>query len=358
MQNLVECIPNISEGRDKEKINKIISFLKEKTTAKVLHIEMGASTNRTVITFLCELKELDSVATAFIQTVFQEIDMKQHHGTHPRSGAIDVFPFVALGSTDKKELNIKIEKLAQKVFKQFDIPVYLYALSAKNQKRISLSNIRRGEYENIFEKIKVLKPDFDGQNKNNILKHGAITMGQRDLMIAYNINLATKDISIAKKIAEIIRESGSTNKQVEAKANTQKSNVKKPSGIFKGLKSLGWYIDEYGFTQVSCNIMNYNTAPMHLVFEKISELAKQMGTEVNGSEVIGLIPEKALIDAGIYFNISNNSTTNKANNNLSTKKIIGIAIKKLGLNSIKKFIPEKRILEYLVNETYNIKTKI
>lgn len=326
MAQLIECIPNISEGRDNAKIAEIAAVIQEHKAVILLNIDTNKAANRTVFTFAGEAADVFLAAGALITKAGELIDMAAHTGEHPRMGAVDVCPFVPISGISTEELMQMTEQFAEKTAEKNGISLYMYEYNAKWPHRKRLEQIRKGEYEGLAAKIATQdwKPDYGCAEFN--AKFGAMVTGTRDYLIAYNINLATKNAGVAKKIAEQIRESGKT--QIE---NGERKNI---PGIFAGLKAIGWYISDFGCAQVSMNITNMKTAKMHEVFETVKRLAQELGTDTAGSELIGMMPFEALRASGEYYSEGE-----------SIDRQIEIAIARLGLNSVKAFEPNEQILE-------------
>lgn len=315
-KSLFECVPNVSEGRDESIISKLEDSIKKH--AKLLHKDVGHSANRTVFTYVGNREEVLKASYALIEKSLELIDMQKQSGEHPRLGAVDVCPFIPLKNAsidDCVELSIE---LAKKVSSKLNIPVFLYQSSAINKERVRLANIRRGEFEGLEEKLNDpnWKPDYGPSKKHS--SFGALTTGARDFLIAYNINLQTTDEKIAKRIAKKLRGSGEKN----------------------SCRAIGWFMDQYSCAQVSTNLTNYRDFNIHLAYEACKELAKKEGTQVTGSEIIGLIPLEAIIEASNYYNTKNVLK-------LESEKI-ELVIKKLGLSSLKEFDPRKKIIENLL----------
>lgn len=327
---LVECIPNFSEGRDKSIIDSIAKAIQSVGNTKVLHVDMGYDANRTVITFVSKADTIVEAAFQGIRAATEKINMAHHHGIHPRMGATDVCPFVPLRNISMEQTIILSKLLAKRVGEELNIPVYLYEHSATHADRANLAYLRKGEYESIPEKLKdtIWLPDYGPATFN--VKSGMTAIGARNFLIAYNINLKTKDVNIAKRIAADIRESGSIKNGIHHK------------GKFKGLKAIGWYMESYHCAQVSTNIVDIFSAPIHEVFEAVKSLAEYYGTQVTGSELIGLIPQQILINAGRYY--SSTTFHEDINNNL-----INLAINSLGLNNLSEFISDEKIIEKLID---------
>jgi glutamate formiminotransferase / formiminotetrahydrofolate cyclodeaminase len=295
MEKIIECVPNFSEGVDKSKIDLIIKEI-EKYDVDIIGKEIGASTNRTVITFIGKAEKVIEAAFHSIKIAQQIIDMKLHKGEHPRMGACDVCPIVPLVNITMEECVELAKKLGKRVADELEIPVYLYEYAASSEIRKSLSYLRSGEYESLETKLKILKPDFGPTElTEKIKKSGATVIGARDILIAYNVNLNTKDKRIANEISQDIRESG---KVVIDEKTKEKKNV---SGRMKAVKAIGWYVEEFGIAQVSINLLNYKINSMHQVFDEIEKLAFKKGVRVTGSEVCGVVPLDSIIEAGKYY---------------------------------------------------------
>ena len=316
--NLIECVPNISEGRDKNKINKILAELTSVKEVELLGCEMGESTNRTVITFVAPKEIIISAALILIKKSIELIDMSKHFGVHPRIGCVDVCPFVPYKKTTLEDCAEIAKNVASEVSKNFNVPVYLYGASANNFKRQQLSFLRKGGYENLAEKLTLCPPDF-GPNTltDTVKKSGALCIGARNFLLAYNINLNTKDLTVTKNIAKELR------------------------AQLPGIKTLGWYITEYGCCQVSINIEDYKKAPLYLVYETCKNIADKLNIKVTGSEIIGLTPKDALLDtAKFYLN-----KQNKIMLGMPHEEVFNLIIKNLNLSQITPFIPEEKVLE-------------
>ncbi len=352
MKKIIECVPNISEGRDSKKINEIASVVKEINGVKLLNIDPGKATNRTVITFVGEPKQVIEAAFLLIKKAKELIDMSKHFGEHPRMGATDVCPLVPINNVSMEECIDWAHKLGERVGNELSIPVYHYEEAAKVDKRKNLANCRQGEYEGLSKKIidPKWKPDFGPAEFNkSVEKSGATAISARDFLVAYNINLNTTSTRRANAIAFDIREAGRI-KRVGGKITGKilKDSSGKPikeSGLFKYVKGIGWYIKEYGIAQISYNLTNINISPLHKVFEKTCERAIARGMRVTGSELVGLVPKKVLIDAGIYF-----LKKQKRSIGIHEKEIIKIAIKSLGLDELSPFNVKERVIEYMLED--------
>jgi len=352
---LIECVPNISEGRNKIIIDKIVDVVDSVDGVKLLNVDPGKATNRTVITFVGEPEKVIEAAFLLIQKAQELINMSLHKGEHPRMGAVDVCPLIPISNISMEETVEYAHKLSKRVGNDLNIPVYCYEYAAKEQKRINLSNCRSGEYEGLSKKIitKEWKPDYGPNDFNeSVVKSGVTAISARDFLIAYNINLNSTSSRRANAIAFDLREAGRIKREgdkISGKIiNDSKGNPLRQPGLFKNLKGIGWYIEEYGIAQISYNLTNINVTSLHDVFEKTCERATARGLRVTGSELIGLVPKKVLIDAGKYF-------LKKQSRSLAIpeRDIIQIAVKTLGLDELQPFNQDERIIEYaLKNENH------
>ncbi len=346
---IVECVPNFSEGRDKNIIQAIADEIQQTPQVKLLDIYSGESTNRTVITYIGTPNGVKEAAFKSIKKAAELIDMCNHQGVHPRLGATDVCPFVPVADVTMEQCSEIARTVGKRVGEELGIPVYLYEKSATREDCQSLANIRSGQYEKLAEKIHDLKwrPDF-GETKFNA-KSGATVMGARDFLIAFNVNLATKQKKIAQHIAATIRESGQVKRDSSGAIVHDKSGVRlRTAGLLKAVRAIGWYIEEFGHTQVSMNLTNFRVSPLHIVYDTIRSEAMKMGTQVTGSELVGLIPREALMMAGSYYLKKQRKDTNK-----TEKEIIDTAIQSLGLKKFGEFDPSKKIIEYRIKELEN-----
>lgn len=355
MKKLIECVPNISEGRNMKTINSITEVIEKCDGVRLLNVDTGKATNRTVITFIGEPEPVLEAAYQLISKSKELIDMSSHKGEHPRMGAVDVCPLVPISNTTMEETVAYAHRLSERVGKELGIPVYCYERAAKKKERVNLANCRSGEYEGLQKKIstKNWKPDYGPNDFNSsVEKSGATAISARDFLIAYNVNINTTSTRRANSIAFDLREAGRIKREGE-KLNgkilkDKKGNVLRDPGHFKNLKGIGWYIEEYGIAQISYNLTNINTTPLHEVFDKTCERAQIRGLRVTGSELIGLVPKKVLIDAGKYFLVKQ-----KRSLAIPERDIIHIAIKSLGLSELSKFNPNERIIEYLIETNDN-----
>lgn len=349
---LVECVPNFSEGRDKSVIDAISKRIKSIEGVTLLDVDSGIDTNRTVTTFVGDPKSISIAAFEAIKIASDLIDMSKHHGSHSRIGATDVCPIIPISGISIKECIELSENLAKRVGEELNIPVFLYEKSAKDSNRANLANIRKGEYEGLSQKLKDIKwkPDFGPSILNK--KSGATVIGVRDFLIAYNINLNTANVRIATDIAFEIREKGRSKRKPDPKSpilldgeiiRDKKGAPIKKNGLFKDVKAVGWYVDEFKCAQISINFNNYKKSTIHEVFDKVCELANDRGVRVTGSELVGLIPLDAMLMAGTFFLSKQRSSIGIPEND-----IINIVSQSLGLNDVAPFDPRKKIIEYAI----------
>jgi glutamate formiminotransferase/formiminotetrahydrofolate cyclodeaminase len=351
-KQLIECVPNISEGRDSAKIKAIATVVETVDGVKLLDIDPGNATNRTVITFVGEPENVIEAAFRLIKKASELIDMSKHSGEHPRFGATDVCPLVPISGITLEETAVFAHKLGERVGRELGIPVYFYEKAAKEEKRKNLANCRSGEYEGLKEKLinPTWKPDFGPAEFNtSVVKTGAIAISARDFLIAYNINLNTTSTRRANAIAFDIREAGRVQyegNKVSGKpmldANGEPIRI---PGKLKAVKGIGWFIEEYGIAQISYNLTNINITSMHVAFDETVKAATERGLRVTGSELIGLIPLKAMLDAGDYF-----LKKQQRSLGISEEEKIKIAVKSLGLDDLKPFNPKEKIIEYLLED--------
>jgi glutamate formiminotransferase/formiminotetrahydrofolate cyclodeaminase len=349
MSNLpiIECVPNFSEGRNLHIIKQITDTIESVEGVTLLDVDPGKATNRTVVTFVGHPEAVVEAAFQAVVKAGELIDMRQHKGEHPRMGATDVCPLVPVSGISMEETALYAEKLAQRVGKETDIPVYLYGYAQSDQKRNDLSIIRAGEYEGFAEKIKqpAWKPDF-GPTEFNV-KKGATVIGARDFLIAYNINLNTKSTRIANRIAFDVREAGRVKRignpiSGEIALDEWGEPIRIP-GKCKEVKAIGWFIEEYGVAQISANLTNFNVTPIHVFFDEVNESALSRGVRVTGSELVGLVPLSAMLEAGKHYLAKQERSVG-----VSEKELIEIAIKSLGLDELAPFDPNKKIIEYQI----------
>ena len=351
-QQLIECVPNISEGRDAEKIKAISQIVETVEGVKLLDVDPGKATNRTVITFVGEPEPVIEAAFRLIKKASELIDMSKHSGAHPRFGATDVCPLVPIANITLEETAKYAHKLGERVGKELGIPGYFYEKAAKEEKRKNLANCRSGEYEGLPKKLvdKDWKPDFGPAEFNDkVAKTGATAISARDFLIAYNVNLNTTSTRRANAIAFDIREAGRVKREgnpITGKEVLDKNGepVRIP-GKLKAVKGIGWYIEEYGIAQISYNLTNISITSMHVAFDETCLEAEKRGLRVTGSELIGLIPLQAMLDAADYFLVKQQRSLG-----ISESEKIKIAIKSLGLDDLKPFNPQEKIIEYMLDK--------
>lgn len=333
---LIECVPNFSEGRDRHVIRKITDAVERVEGVQLLDVDPGAATNRTVVTFIGPPEAVEEAAFSAIKRASELIDMRTHHGEHPRMGATDVCPFVPLEGASMDDCIEIARRLGERVGRELAIPVFLYEHAAPEGRR-SLADVRRGEYESLQHRAQT--PDF-GPAYN--ASAGATAIGARQFLIAYNVNLNTKDRRLAHRIAQAVRELGTPrrNEDGTVQKNANEQTVFDP-GRFKEVKGVGWYIDEYRRAQVSLNLTDFSESPLHLVFDACREEAAKLGLRVTGSELIGLVPRRALLAAGDHYLAAQGATTG-----VPETERIQAAILSLGLNELAPFDPNAKIIEY------------
>jgi len=347
MRKLIECVPNFSEGRDLEVIRQITDAIESVDGVSLLDVDPGASTNRTVVTFVGSPDAAVEAAFRGIKKAAELIDMRKHKGAHPRMGATDVCPFIPVSNISWEEAIACANKLGKRVGEELSIPVYLYERAAKNASRSNLSVIRAGEYEGFFEKIKgpAWKSDFGPSIFNE--KSGATVIGARDFLIAYNVNLNTKAVRRANSVAFDVRENGRVKTEDgtpfgKPVLDASGEPVRIP-GMLKHVKAIGWYVEEYGIAQISMNLTNVEETPLHVAFDACVESASKRGLRVTGSEIVGMVPKKCLLDAGRYF-----LRKQKWSEGASEEELIGIAIRSMGLNELKPFDPKQKVIEFKI----------
>ena len=346
-RQLIECVPNFSEGRNMDIIKQITDEIESVEGVKLLDVDPGKATNRTVVTFVGEPEPVVQAAFKAIRKAAQLIDMSKHQGEHPRMGATDVCPLVPIAHISMEEVAQWAHKLGEMVGRELEIPVYMYEYAAASPQRRNLADIRAGEYEGLPDKLKrpEWKPDYGPARFNP--RAGATAIGARDFLIAYNVNLNTTSVRRANSVAFDVREKGRVKRKGnpitgEIVRDAQGNPVREP-GMCKAVKAIGWYIEEYGIAQISMNLTNIEVTPLHVAFEACCQSAERRGLRVTGSELVGLVPKKVLIDAGKYFLRKQRRSTG-----LSEEEIIRIAVRSLGLNELAPFDPKKKIIEYLL----------
>src|SRR6266403_593016 len=344
MQKLIECVPNFSEGREPDIKRQITDAIASVDGVSLLDVDPGATTNRTVVTFVGSPEAAVESAFRGIQKAAELIDMRKHKGAHPRMGATDVCPFIPVSNVSWEEAIECANRLGQRVGEELKVPVFLYEKAARDKSRSNLSIIRAGEYEGFFEKIKQpeWKPDFGPAIFNE--KSGATVIGVREFLVAYNVNLNTKSVRRATSVAFDVREQGraKTKDGTPSGKPVLDSNgepVRIP-GMLKHVKAIGWFVKEYGIAQVSMNLTNIEETPLHVAFDACVESAIKRGLRVTGSEIVGMVPKKCLTDAGRYF-----LRKQKWSEGASEEELIDLAVKSMGLSELKPFEPKEKVLE-------------
>ena len=350
-RQIVECVPNFSEGRDKEVIRQITDEIEHSEGVKLLDVDPGEATNRTVVTFVGEPEAVVEAAFKAVKKAGELIDMRQHHGAHPRMGATDVLPLVPVSGITLEECAQLSRRLAERIAKELSIPCYCYEAAAFKPERKNLAVCREGEYEALPEKMSNPEkaPDFGARPYDEgVARTGCTTVGARDFLIAVNYNLNTTSTRRANAVAFDVREKGRPKREgnpITGKpVRDENGNPVMIPGTLKSTKAIGWYIEEYGIAQVSMNITDINVTPLHVAFDEVCRCAQNRGLRVTGTEIVGLMPERCLIEAGKYF-------LRKQNRSLGIPKedIINIAVKSMGLDDLKPFNPAEKVVEYLLD---------
>ncbi|MCD6565177.1 MAG: glutamate formimidoyltransferase [Bacteroidales bacterium] len=347
MNQIIECVPNFSEGNDMNIIKQITDKIESVDGISLLDVDPGKATNRTVVTFVGAPEEVSEAAFRAVKKASELIDMSKHRGEHPRMGATDVCPMVPVSNITMEETVEYARKLAERIGNDLDIPVYCYENAALKEDRRNLANCRTGEYEGLEKKFTDprWKPDFGPAEFNS--RSGATAVGARDFLVAYNVNLNTTSVRRANSIAFDVREKGRIKREngsLSGKPIKDKNGepVRVP-GTLKSTKAIGWYIEEFGIAQISINLTNISITPVHIAFDEVCKKADERGIRVTGSELVGLIPLKAMLDAGRYFLKKQHRSLG-----VSDKELIKIAVKSLGLDELYKFKPEEKIIEYVM----------
>ena len=352
MKQLIECVPNFSEGRDEKIIKQITDAIESIDGIKLLNVDPGKATNRTVVTFVGEPEQVIEAAFQGAKMAAQLIDMSRHKGEHPRFGATDVCPLIPIANITMEETVVYARKLAKRLGEELGISVYCYEFAAFSEERQSLAKCRSGEYEGLKEKLQKSewKPDFGPDKLNE--KSGATAVGARNFLIAYNVNLNTTSVRRANSIAFDVREAGRVVREgdpVTGKiVNDANGEPLRIPGTLKKVRAIGWFIQEYGVAQISMNLTDITVTSMHQAFDEVSERARDRGIRVTGSELIGVIPLQAMLDAGKYFLRKQERSVG-----IPDTEIIKIAVKSLGLDELAPFDPKKRIIEYLIDDQPN-----
>ena len=352
MKQIIECVPNFSEGRDKSVIDQIVKSIAAVEGIKVLDVDPGEATNRTVVTFVGSPEAVLEAAFQGVKCSGEVIDMRKHHGAHPRSGACDVLPLVPVAGITLEECAELARGLAKRIYDELGVPCYCYEAAAFKPERKNLAVCRAGEYEALPEKIAdpARKPDFSPEKYNDtVARCGAINVGARNFLVAVNYNLNTTSTRRAMAIAFDVREKG--RKMREGGSLTGKvlkdadgNDIWQP-GTLKGCKAIGWYIDEYGIAQVSMNITDINATPLHVAYEEVSRAAAARGLRVTGAEIVGLVPKKVLMDAGKFY-----LEKQQRSLGISDDEIMKIAVKSMSLDDLRPFNPHEKVIEYLMED--------
>ena len=350
-RQIVECVPNFSEGRDKAVIKQITDVIEACDGVKLLDVDPGEATNRTVVTFVGEPDCVVEAAFQAVKKAGEVIDMRRHHGAHPRMGATDVCPLVPVSGITLEECAELARKLAERIAAELSIPCYCYEAAALKPERRNLAVCRKGEYEALPERMDdaTEQPDFGARKfDEGVAKTGCTAVGARDFLIAVNFNLNTTSTRRANAVAFDVREKGRPERignpiTGEIKKDENGKTIMRP-GTLKGTKAIGWFIKEYGIAQVSMNITDMNATPLHVAFDEVSRAAQARGLRVTGTEIVGLVPERAVLDAGKYFLHKQHRSTG-----IPKEDILNIAIKSMGLDDLRPFVPEEKVIEYMLD---------
>lgn len=352
MKQLIECVPNISEGRNMNIINQVTAEIEKVEGVKLLDVDPGATTNRTVITFVGEPEPVSEAAYRVVKKAAELIDMSQHHGAHPRQGATDVCPFIPVSNITMDEVVEYAHKLAKRLGDELNIPIYCYESAALLPERRNLAYCRTGEYESLSSRLgsEQWKPDFGPNCWNDQVAHtGATQVGARDFLVAINYNLNSTSTRRANAIAFDVREKGRPKREGGKPSGKvikdENGNTVYLPGTLKGTKAIGWYIEDYGIAQVSMNITSINVAPVHKCFDEVCRCAANRGLRVTGAEIVGLIPKSVLIDAGKYYLAKQQRSLG-----VSEDEIMKVAIKSMGLDDLKPFNPREKVIEFLIED--------
>lgn len=338
---IIECVPNFSEGKNQETFKSISDAINSTSGAKLLNIEPDADYNRVVVTMAGDENGIIEAAVKACKAAADKIDMRTHKGEHPRLGAIDVVPFVPVKNATMEDCVKISETFGERISKELNLPVYLYENAARKPERENLSNIRKGEYEGFAEKLKdpEWKPDFGKAEFN--AKLGGLVTGARFFLIAYNVNIKSTDVSYSKEIAEILRESGRPKRDDQGNIIKENGKTIKIPGRLKHFKGMGVSLEKYNITQVSINLTNYEVTPLHVAFEEVKKEAERLGAEVDGSEIVGLVPLEALLQAGRFY---------AHNKNFNENELVDLAIERLGLSALNPFEKNKKIIDYMIDD--------
>lgn len=338
----VECVPNFSEGRNIETINAIADAIRSVDGVRVLHIDRGEAANRTVITFVGEAHRVVEAAFRMVKLAAELIDMRHHHGEHPRIGATDVLPIIPLKGISLSECAELARALAERIYKELAIPTYCYEAAAFCPEHANLADCRRGEYEGLREKMgdPVMRPDYGGgEYTEQAARSGATVVGARNFLIAVNFNLNTVSREMASAIAARVRASGEVLRDAEGKVlRDAEGRVVRRPGLLRGCKAIGWYIEEYGCAQVSMNINDVALCPIHKAYETVCMVAHELGCEVTGTELVGLIPEQCMLDAGRYFAEKNATPCD------DRRRLVEIAVTAMHMDDLCPFDIDQKVL--------------
>lgn len=351
MKRIIECVPNYSEGRDRSVIDRIVAAISSVKGVRVLDVDPGEATNRTVVTFVGEPEPVLEAAFRGAEKAKELIDMRLHHGAHPRSGATDVLPLIPVSGITLEECAILARGLAERLYKELGIPCYCYEAAAFTPERRNLAVCRAGEYEALPEKMSdpARKPDFGGAWDEVAAKAGATNVGARNFLVAVNFNLNTTSTRRAMAVAFDVREKGRKAREGGSLTGKllkdDKGNQLWIPGTLKGCKAIGWFIDEYGIAQVSMNITDIDAVPLHIAFEEVCRAAAARGLRVTGTEIVGLVPKKVLIEAGRFY-----LERQQRSLGISEEEIIRIAVKSMSLDDLKPFNPKEKVIEYLMED--------
>ena len=360
MERIIECVPNFSEGRNRDVIDAIVAEIEkggkdavcDRPGVKILDVDPGEATNRTVVTFVGSPEAVLEAAFQGVRKAAELIDMRQHHGAHPRSGATDVLPLIPISGITLEECASLARELAERIYNELEIPCYCYESAAFKPERKNLAVCRAGEYEALPEKMSDpdRKPDFGpGQYTERAAMAGATNVGARDFLIAVNYNLNTTSTRRANAVAFDVREKGRPMREgnpITGKiVKDENGKTVMIPGTLKGCKAIGWFIDEYGIAQVSMNITDINTTPLHIAFDEVCRAAQARGLRVTGTEIVGLVPKRTLVEAGRYFLEKQQRSTG-----ISEEEIMKIAVKSMGLDDLKPFEPREKVIEYLIED--------
>jgi glutamate formiminotransferase/formiminotetrahydrofolate cyclodeaminase len=359
-RQIVECVPNFSEGRNMDTIKQITDVIRRASGVKLLDVDPGEATNRTVVTFVGDPASVVETAFQAVKKAGELIDMRQHHGAHPRMGATDVCPLIPVAGITLEECAALARKLAERIANEAGIPCYCYEAAAFTPERRNLAICRQGEYEALAEKLSTpgKQPDFGARPLDEqVARTGCTAVGARDFLIATNFNLNTTSTRRANAIAFDVREKGRPVREGNPITGTPKKdengNVIMQPGTLKGTKAIGWYIDEYKIAQVSMNITDINQTPLHIAFDEVCRCAQNRGVRVTGTEIVGLIPKRTLIEAGKYFLEKQHRSTG-----IPEADIIDIAIHSMGLDDLKPFDPQEKVIEFMLDADENAAKKL